>query len=51
MRRCAKEGCHKEAGNHMYYDTTLCEDHAYDDEISNTREDLDFKTFEENEKE
>jgi len=32
-KECAVEDCHKEAGNHMYYDTTLCEDHALDDEV------------------
>lgn len=31
---CILEGCHAKAGVHMYYDTTLCEDHALDDEIN-----------------
>ena len=32
---CRIENCNKEAGDHMLYDTTLCKDHAYDDEIQN----------------
>ena len=31
---CLVEGCDKVAGEHMYYDTTLCDDHALDDECN-----------------
>ena len=43
-KKCSKEGCEKEAGNHIFYDSTLCKEHAYDDEIENNREDCRFQT-------
>lgn len=34
VKTCRMERCDKVAGEHMFYDTTLCKDHAYDDELN-----------------
>jgi len=32
-KKCRLENCNAIAGDHMFYDSTLCKEHAYDDEI------------------
>jgi len=41
---CSKEGCTKEVKDHMYYDTTLCKECAYDDEVNRDPESMEFKS-------
>ncbi len=37
-KKCSLEGCHQDAGSHLFYDSTLCKEHGYDDEVHNMRE-------------
>lgn len=34
VKTCRMGNCDRVAGEHMFYDTTLCKEHAYDDELS-----------------
>jgi len=43
-KTCSKEGCTKEAEEHMFYDSTMCRECAYDDEVSRDPKEMECKS-------
>jgi len=41
---CSKEGCNKEVEGHLYYDSTLCKECAYDDEVNRDPKEMECKS-------